>query len=116
MSDELDVTVLITTHDLAEADKLADRIAILVAGCIIAEGTSEQLSQRIVSHDLVRWVRDGHQFEEATPDSTAFVRALLHDDRGTVTRLEVHPASLEDTYLGLVRAAEHPTTEAEDAA
>jgi len=116
VSDELDVTVLITTHDLAEADKLADRIAILVAGRIIAEGTSEQLSQRIASHDLVRWVRDGLQFEETTPDSTAFVRALLHDDGGSVTRLEVHRASLEDTYLGLVRAAEHPTTEAEDAA
>lgn len=67
VSDELDVTVLITTHDLAEADKLADRIAILVAGRIIAEGTSEQLSQRIASHDLVRWVRDGHQFEEPPP-------------------------------------------------
>jgi len=51
-----------------------------------------------------------------TPDSTAFARALLHDDGGSVTRLEVHRASLENTHLGLVRAAEHPTTEAEDAA
>jgi len=116
MSDELDVTVLITTHDLAEADKLADRIAILVAGRIIAEGTSEQLSRRIASHDLVRWVADGQRFEETTPDSTGFVRALLRDDGGSVAQLEVHRASLEDTYLALVHDAEHHTTQAEDAA
>ena len=116
VSDEFDVTVLMTTHDLAEADKLADRIAILVAGRIIAEGTSEQLSHRIASHDLVRWVTKGQQFEESTPDSTAFVRALLREDGGSVSQLEVHRASLEDTYLRLVHDAEHPTTEAEDAA
>jgi ABC-2 type transport system ATP-binding protein len=116
VSDELDVTVLITTHDLAEADKLADRIAILVAGRIIAQGTSEQLSRRIAGHDRVRWVTDGQRFEETTTDATEFVRALLHDDGGWVTQLEVHRASLEDTYLTLVRDAEHPTIEAADAA
>lgn len=117
VSDELDVTVLLTTHDLAEAEKLADRIAILVAGRVIAEGTSEQLSRRIAGRDLVRWVQDGRRFEEAPAESTAFVRALLrHDRTGSVSQLEVHRVSLEDTYLGLVRAAERPTAEANDAA
>jgi ABC-2 type transport system ATP-binding protein len=117
VSDELDVTVLLTTHDLAEAEKLADRIAILVAGGVIAEGTSEQLSRRVASRDRVRWVQDGRRFEEAPAESTAFVRALLCDDRAaSVSELEVHRASLEDAYLGLVRAAEHPAAEADDAA
>ena len=75
--DDFEVTVLITTHDLAEADKVADRIAILVAGRVIAEGTPKQLSRMIAGHDRVRWVRDGRRFEEKTLDSTAFVRALL---------------------------------------
>lgn len=116
VSDDLDVTVLITTHDLAEADKVADRIAILVAGRIIADGTTGQLASRIAGHDRVTWVRDGQCFEEKPLDSTAFVRALLHDDDGAVTQLEVRRASLEDTYLDLVHDAEHPATRTEEAA
>jgi len=116
VSAELDVTVLITTHDLAEAEKLADRIAILVEGRIIAEGTPHQLSQQIASLDQVRWVSAGQQFHESTADSTTFVRALLRDDGGSVSQLEVHRASLEATYLGLVNAAEHPSTVTGDAA
>jgi len=50
---------------LADYLKLRRRLG-FVTGRIIA-GTSEQLSQRIASHDLVRWVRDGHQFEEPPP-------------------------------------------------
>jgi ABC-2 type transport system ATP-binding protein len=116
VAENLEVTVLITTHDLAEADKVADRIAILVAGRIIAEGSSDQLSRRIAGQDRVQWVTDGRRFEENTSDSTAFVRALLQDDGGSVTQLEVHRASLEDTYLALVRDAERGTTDAQVAA
>ncbi len=105
VSDDFEVTVLITTHDLAEADKVADRIAILVSGRIIAEGTPKQLSRRIAGRDRVRWVSHGRRFEENPADSTAFVRALLQDDGGSVTELEVHRTSLEDTYLALVNAA-----------
>jgi ABC-2 type transport system ATP-binding protein len=116
VAEDLEVTVLMTTHDLAEADKVAGRIAILVAGRVIAEGTSDELSRRIAGQDRVRWVSNGRRFEERTLDSTAFVRTLLHDDGGSVTELEVHRASLEDTYLALVHDAEHATTEAADAA
>lgn len=116
VSSDLGVTVLIATHDLAEADKVADRIAILVAGRIIADGTTDQLARLIAGPDRVRWVTGGQRFEQTAIDSTAFVRTLLEDDHGAVTQLEVHRASLEDTYLQLVHHAEHPETDSEEAA
>lgn len=116
VAEDLDVTVMITTHDLDEADKVADRIAILVAGRIIADGTTGRLATLIAGADRVRWVRDGEELEATTNDSTEFVRRLLRDDHGAVTRLEVHRASLEDTYLHLVHQAEHPGAEREEAA
>ena len=38
------LTVLLTTHDLAEAERLADRVGVLAGGRLVAEGTPEQLA------------------------------------------------------------------------
>lgn len=103
---EFDATVLITTHDLAEAEALADRIVILAEGRIVADGTSTELARRIVGNDEVRWTLDGRPFARHVPDATAFVRRLLHDHEHGLGELEVRRASLEDTYLGIVSAAE----------
>jgi ABC-2 type transport system ATP-binding protein len=46
LRDEHDATVLLTTHDMAEADALCDRIAILDRGRIVAEGTPDELKSR----------------------------------------------------------------------
>ena len=102
---ELDLTVLMTTHDLAEAEQLADHIAILVDGRIVAEGTSAELARQIAYEDKVRWVRAGRRFEHATADSTGFVRDLFAEHGPAISELEVRRASLEDSYLTLVRAA-----------
>lgn len=107
---ELEMTVLITTHDLAEADTLADRIAILVDGRIIAAGTSAQLARQIAGEDQVRWVRGGHRFEQTTADSTGLVRELFREYGDSIGELELRRATLEDTYLTLVHAAEQGTT------
>jgi ABC-2 type transport system ATP-binding protein len=42
-----DATIVLTTHDLAEADRLCDRIAILNDGRVVVEGTPEQLVERV---------------------------------------------------------------------
>lgn len=97
------VTVLLTTHDLAEADKLADRILILAGGHIVADGSSDALSRRIRARAEVRWLQDGRPTVHATTDATAFVRELLTDHPDGISDLEVRRASLEDTYLELVR-------------
>lgn len=47
LRDDHDVTVVLTTHDLAEADRLCDRIGILDRGKLVAEGTPEQLRAQV---------------------------------------------------------------------
>jgi ABC-2 type transport system ATP-binding protein len=100
---EQGTTVLLTTHDLDEASKLAQRIVVLAGGRIIASGTTGQLTELIAGEDEVRWSVDGRPFRESTPDATAFVRALFTRYGDAVGDLEVRRASLEDTYLTLVR-------------
>jgi ABC-2 type transport system ATP-binding protein len=46
LRDEHDATILLTTHDLDEAARLADRIGILHQGRLVAEGTPEELAAR----------------------------------------------------------------------
>jgi ABC-2 type transport system ATP-binding protein len=97
-------TVLLTTHDLAEAEKLADRILILAGGRIVADGSADALARRIRGRAEVRWTRDGQRFVHAADDPTGFVRSLLAEHATGIDDLEVRRATLEDTYLELVRA------------
>jgi ABC-2 type transport system ATP-binding protein len=101
-------TVLLTTHDLDEAGRLADRILILDRGRIVADGTAAALAQQIAGHDEVRWTLGGQRFVRSTEQSqsTAFVFDLFRRHGDAVTDLEVRRASLEDAYLSLVRRAE----------
>jgi ABC-2 type transport system ATP-binding protein len=105
LTDLEDTTVLLTTHDLDEAEKLADRILILAAGRIVADGSADQLARMVNREAQVRWTRDGEQFVHATPEPTAFVRELLgqHED---ISDLEVRRATLEDTYITMVQQYE----------
>jgi ABC-2 type transport system ATP-binding protein len=102
---DLGTTVLLTTHDLDEAGKLAGRIIILAGGRIVAQGTAGELTHQIAGQDEVRWAQAGRRFRRRTPDATSFVRGLLAGGPD-ISDLEVRRASLEETYLVLVRAAE----------
>jgi ABC-2 type transport system ATP-binding protein len=99
-------TILLTTHDLVEADKLADRIIILNGGRVVANGTREELARRIAGTDEVRWTYDGRRFAESTTDSTRFAFDLFRRCGDAIGELEVRRASLEDTYLAIVAQAE----------
>jgi ABC-2 type transport system ATP-binding protein len=110
IGDDLGSTILITTHDLVEAEELADRILILVGGRVTPTGTSLELTGQIAGQDRVRWTVDGHRHEHSTDDSTAFTRELFGRYGEQVHDLEVRRASLEDAYLSIVQAAEQETT------
>ena len=106
LSDLEETTILLTTHDLDEADKLADRILILAGGRIVADGSGDELARRVSSQAEVRWTVDGVRHVHETEDATAFVRELLLEGEGPVADLEVRRASLEDTYMALVQREE----------
>jgi ABC-2 type transport system ATP-binding protein len=106
LSDLEDTTVLLTTHDLDEAEKLADRILILAGGRIVAEGSADALARQVAGMSEVRWSRDGEYFLHSTADATGFVRDLFAQHGEGIGDLEVRRASLEDTYMTLVNRHE----------
>jgi ABC-2 type transport system ATP-binding protein len=102
---DLGKTVLLTTHYLDEAQALADRVAIIKDGRILAEGAPGDLGARGASRYRVAW-RDetGEQQERQTDDPTALLHQLTSAAlaRGEQLReLSVTRPSLEDVYLEL---------------
>jgi ABC-2 type transport system ATP-binding protein len=106
LSDLEGTTILLTTHDLGEAERLADRILILAAGRIVADGSAEALTRQVAGTSEVRWACGDERFVHPTDDPTGFVRRLFEQDGDRVTDLEVRRASLEDTYIAMVQRFE----------
>ncbi len=106
LADLEDTTVLLTTHDLDEAEKIADRILILAGGHIIADGSPDELARSIAGEAEVRWTVDDQRFVHTTAESTKFVHELFKQHGDSIDELEVRRASLEDTYMALVRRHE----------
>jgi|SRR5690625_6885 len=106
LSDMEDTTILLTTHDLAEAEKLASRIVILAGGGIIADGSPLELMQAVSSTAEVRWKQEGQRHVHASQDATAFVRELLAREGERITDLEIQRTTLEDAYLSIVEQFE----------
>lgn len=68
LRDEHDATILLTTHDLDEAERLADRIGILHGGKLVAEGTAAELGARFGTRGTLEDVFmtiTGRRIEEA---------------------------------------------------
>ena len=67
LRDSHDATILLTTHDLDEAARLADRIGILHQGRLVAEGTAGELAARHGGSSLedVFMTATGRRIEEA---------------------------------------------------
>ena len=107
-------TILLTTHDLAEAAYLADRVAVVRDGEVVATGTPETLGGPGARVPLVSWTADGVLRSERTTTPTALVARLAATAAGPdgeITDLRVSRPTLEDVYLGLLghpSAANHP--------
>ena len=85
-----ETTILLTTHDLDEAEKLADRVLVLAAGRIVADDTVDGLSRRLEAETQVRWTASGVHHSESVRDATAFVRALFEELGSTITGSTPH--------------------------
>ncbi|HEX3724396.1 MAG TPA: ATP-binding cassette domain-containing protein [Nitrolancea sp.] len=119
------VTVFLTTQYLEEADQLADRIAVIDRGRLVAEGTPAELKQRVADQRLDLTIVDDCAFDDvvrflgtrailidpdhrtigvATDGSAADIRRLLDEidpHALRVERFEVHSATLDDVFFAL---------------
>jgi ABC-2 type transport system ATP-binding protein len=95
-------TILLTTHYLDEAERLADRVAVIARGRIVACDTPTQIGDRANATAIVSWVEEGAEHSEATREPTMLVRSLADRLGGEIPQLKVHRPTLEDTYLSLL--------------
>jgi ABC-2 type transport system ATP-binding protein len=124
------VTIFLTTQYLDEADQLADQIAVLDHGRIVADGSADQLKQRIPGGHVQLEFADAESLELASgflegaigeggrlvlrvpnDGSVSSLRRLLAelDERQIeVERLSMHTPDLDDVFFAVTG---HPTTE-----
>ena len=117
------VTILLTTQYLDEADQLADRIAVLDQGKLVAEGTSDELKRLIpgghiqlqfvdargleaAARTLGNVTRDDNELTLQIPSdgNIRSIRALLNlldDESIVVNDLSIHTPDLDDVFFAL---------------
>ena len=102
-------TILLTTQYLEEADQLADRVAVLDGGRIIAEGTPAELKAGLDGDHVEILFADGRLERVASADPVATIRELLADATDVANIAIVKP-TLDDVFLALTGHATADTT------
>ncbi len=99
-------TILLTTHYLEEAEKLADRVAVIARGRIVDIDTPTRIGGRADGQAVVTWSEGGVRQTAETTQPTQFVIELSTRLGGEIPELQVHHPTLEETYLALLKAQE----------
>jgi ABC-2 type transport system ATP-binding protein len=100
-------TILLTTHYLEEAETLADRIAVIAAGRVVAQGDPATLAGRDVGRSVVGWASPEGRMLVRTDTPTQVIAELMRAAQGDeIPGLTVTRPTLEDAYLKLIGTAE----------
>ena len=127
------VTILLTTQYLDEADQLADLIAVLDQGKLVAQGTPDELKRRIpgghirlqfadtsgleaAAHTLGAVARedDALTLQVPTDGSVRSIKSLLDqldDESVVVNDLSIHTPDLDDVFFALTDHSDHSNTQ-----
>ena len=95
-------TILLTTHYLDEAERLADRVAVIANGRLMDVAAPDRLGGREGAQAVVTWTERGGHRTEATSEPTAVVTRLAARLGGEVPHLQVRRPTLEDVYLSMI--------------
>lgn len=95
-------TILLTTHYLEEAERLADRVAIISAGRLLACDVPDRIGGDLRHGARVSWLEDGVRVEHRTNHPAQTVIDLAARFGGEVPGLEVSRATLQDAYLAMI--------------
>jgi ABC-2 type transport system ATP-binding protein len=95
-------TIILTTHYLDEAEQLADRVAVISAGRIVALDTPARLGGRSEARATVGWLEGGERRTTVTIEPTRTVQELAERFEGEIPGLSVTRPTLEDVYLRLI--------------
>jgi ABC-2 type transport system ATP-binding protein len=113
--------IVLTTHYLEEAEALADRVAVLASGRIVAEGSLAQIRARVAqrrircitaldTNVIAQWpnvrsaTRNGDRVEIVTDGAEAVARRLLDQD-AQLHELEIQRAGLAEAFVEITREA-----------
>ncbi|MGB7807850.1 ATP-binding cassette domain-containing protein [Methanoregula sp.] len=116
LATEKNITIIITTHYMDEADRLCDRLAIIDRGKVAVLGPPDLLKKEL-GGDIIRM--RGKNFNRGSLEGLDYVRDVKQDDGGisvtvrdasvhlqdllgrvgTVESVEVRPLTLEDVFL-----------------
>jgi ABC-2 type transport system ATP-binding protein len=113
--------IVLTTHYLEEAEALADRVAVLANGRVVAEGSVAQIRARVGQRrircitevdaaaiagwpDVRSAARDGERMEIVTDSAEAVVRRLLDQD-ARLHDLEIQRAGLAEAFVEITKEA-----------
>ncbi|HEX6936322.1 MAG TPA: ABC transporter ATP-binding protein [Actinomycetes bacterium] len=103
-------TIVLTTHYLEEAERLADRVAVIAQGRILDVATPSTLGGRQTAEATVEWTEPGGGRRSVrTAEPTRAVTELATRFAGEVPDLTVRRPTLEETYLEMVRDTEEQT-------
>ncbi|HEX6834868.1 MAG TPA: ABC transporter ATP-binding protein [Rudaea sp.] len=113
--------IVLTTHYLEEAEALADRVAVIARGRIVAGGSVAEIQARVAQRrircvtalapeaiaawpEVLSAARAGERIEIVTDEAETVVRQLLFEDSG-LRELEVRRAGLAEAFVEITREA-----------